>query len=174
MRRGKDLRKMAQKIVIPFPVWDAIAKHNEIGQFLMDEMGAKYFPIGTPRSMEVKIVPIEKVFENETPGVPGEELVDRLRIKLWYPMGGYITLSMRGYESPHPEWGTMWVLDEYQAKWRDFPVSGQGAVACTMKVTGETCRNMENTSHWRLDENNVLDREHYIEPLKKSIIIETI
>lgn len=157
------------RMVIPFPVWDAIAKHDEISKFMHDEMGAKYFPFGTPRKIEFKNIPLD----NTMPEVPREELVDRIQVKLWYPGGGYITLIISGYESEHPEWGTGWHLDGYQAKWKDFSISGHGSVNCQVKFKGEIARFIGNICHWRLNKNNVLNPDD-IEIVKENMSIETL
>jgi hypothetical protein len=92
---------MKYDIVIPFPEWDGIAKANEIAAILNKIIPGADIPNGFPR--RIKVQKVAKVSNED----------DRLKITYWFPMWGYITIVIAGYDS---SFGTGWNTVGFKAQ----------------------------------------------------------
>jgi len=129
------LRKMAKKIVIPFPVWDFLyEKQEEIAKLLNEKFDVEWAPSKTPRSIEFKQVK------------PAEGECDRLKIKLWYPRGVYVTAVIGGWDSSY---SVGWSLVAYKAKWTFY--GEEGRVSCSIDAEGAAAQALEAAAHCYLD-----------------------
>ncbi|MCK9393232.1 MAG: hypothetical protein WCX30_01720 [Candidatus Paceibacterota bacterium] len=119
-------------IVIPFPIWDFLnEKQVEIAKLLNEKCDVGGAPCGVPRSIEFKQIKPE-----------GGEC-DRLKIKLWYPGGVYVTAIIGGWEDS--SYGTSWNLVSYKARWSFY------GTACSINAEGEAAWALEVAAHCYLE-----------------------
>ena len=122
------------RIAIPFPVWDFLyEKQEEIARLLNEKFDVKWAPNKTPRSIEFKKVK------------PGEHECDRLKIKLWYPGGVYVTAVIGGWES---SWGTGWSLVGYKTSWTYHDAfDNWKKFSCSIEADEEAAMALETAAH---------------------------
>jgi hypothetical protein len=136
-----------------------IVKQEEIALFIEKVIGAEAqtFPRGTPRSVDVKSVPKKE----------GE--ADRLKLKLWYSGGGYVTAVIAGLDS---SWGVGWSVEEYGVRWEYSPTNPCYRPSICRIKTVEHAGLLESISHWQMrPESYTLDQDD-LKILRENIIVQ--